>query len=175
MMEKVILVDEKDNELGVMDKMEAHMQPTLHRAFSVFLVNDKNEVLLQKRAIEKYHCGGMWTNTCCSHPRPGEDVKVAANRRLEEEMGINCVIVKIFDFIYEAKLPNGLYEYEFDHVFWGSFSGIPNINTAEVEDWKYMNFDDLEQDVTENPENYTPWFKIILKELKASKNKYITT
>lgn len=169
-MEKVILVDEQDNELGVMEKMQAHLKPTLHRAFSVFLVNDNNEILLQKRALEKYHCGGMWTNTCCSHPRPGEDVKAAAIRRLQEEMGITCDIHKVFEFIYEAKLPNGLYEHELDHVFFGHFSGEPQINKAEVEAWKYISFDDLTVDVSKNPENYTPWFKVIFKELESLEN-----
>lgn len=164
-MEKVILVDEKDREIGTEEKQTAHLKPMLHRAFSVHLVNDKNEILLQRRASSKYHCGGLWTNACCSHPRPGEDVLDAAKRRLMEEMGISCEIHKVFDFIYQAELPNGLFEHEFDHVFVGRFSSNPEINKQEVDDWKYIDSNTLLKDMEVNPENYTPWFKIIFKEI----------
>ncbi|ADY52279.1 isopentenyl-diphosphate delta-isomerase, type 1 [Pseudopedobacter saltans DSM 12145] len=165
MEEQVILVNENDEAIGTMAKLGAHLKPTLHRAFSVCLFNDKGEMLLQKRASGKYHCGGLWTNTCCSHPRPEEDTLNAANRRLMEEMGITTELSEVFDFTYQAVFDNGLFEYEFDHVFFGTFSDKPLINTEEVEDWKYLSLEDIRIDLSRNPEKYTPWFKLIIEKL----------
>ncbi|WP_346237576.1 isopentenyl-diphosphate Delta-isomerase [Niabella insulamsoli] len=167
----VVLVDERDEALGTMEKMEAHEKALLHRAFSVLLFNEQNEWLLQRRALDKYHCGGLWTNTCCSHPYPDENTKDAAVRRLQEEMGISCRLEKAFDFIYKASFDNGLTEHEFDHVFIGNFSGDPQINTQEVADWKYISSEDLKKDMATHPEDYTPWFKIIID--KMEKGGYI--
>mgnify|MGYP003582624825 CR=1 FL=1 len=165
MKEEVILVDAEDREIGLMEKMKAHQEAKLHRAFSVFLMNDKNEVLLQQRALDKYHCGGMWTNTCCSHPRAGETLQNAVNRRLREEMGIACETSWVYSFIYQADVGGGLFEHEFDHVFLGRFLGIPQPDDTEVADWKYVALDQLQADVMTNPGQYTPWFKIILAEV----------
>jgi isopentenyl-diphosphate delta-isomerase len=161
MAERVILVDEADNELGLMEKMEAHEKGLLHRAFSVFVLNRKGEIMMQQRAFEKYHSGGLWTNTCCSHPRKGEPVEDAAHRRLIEEMGFDCKIDKVLDFIYYAELDKGLTEHEFDHVFCGECETIPNINLDEVASWKWMSVSDIYLDLENNPGNYTEWFKII--------------
>ncbi|MCH5690994.1 isopentenyl-diphosphate Delta-isomerase [Niabella sp. W65] len=159
---KLVLVDENDHPIGTMEKMEAHKKGLLHRAFSVLLFNDRKELLLQQRAFDKYHCGGLWTNTCCSHPHPEEDVKDAAQRRLKEEMGIACDLQKSFEFIYKAEFDNGLTEHEYDHVFVGVFSGEPVINVNEVAAWKYVSPDALRKDIADHPDQYTPWFKIIL-------------
>ena len=164
-MEKVILVDREDREIGVMEKMQAHKEGRLHRAFSVFLLNDKNEVLLQQRATDKYHCGGLWTNACCSHPRVGETLQVAVDRRLKEEMGIACETSWVYSFIYKADVGAGLLEHEFDHVFFGRFSGMPKPDKNEVSDWVYVTLAELKEDVKNNPSKYTPWFKIILGEV----------
>lgn len=163
--EQVVLVDRDDNGIGLMEKLEAHKKGLLHRAFSVLLFNDKKELLLQQRAFDKYHCGGLWTNTCCSHPRPEEDVEDAALRRLKEEMGIECALQKSFDFIYRAEFDNGLTEHEYDHVFFGVFSDEPVINIAEVADWKYLSPEALKKDIANNPDHYTPWFKIIIAKM----------
>jgi len=158
--EKVVLVDEKDTSIGEMEKMEAHEKAVLHRAFSVFVFNDKDELMLQQRALSKYHSPGLWTNTCCSHPRPGEEVLDAGHRRLMEEMGFNCAIEKIFDFIYKAKLDKGLTEHEFDHVLIGRYEDDPHINPDEVESWKWMKMDAIDKDMKAHPEKYTIWFRI---------------
>ena len=171
MTEKVILVDKNDKEVGSMEKQEAHIKGLLHRAFSVFIFNDKNELLLQRRALKKYHSGGLWTNTCCSHPRQNETTQDAASRRLVEEMGMRCVINKQFDFIYKAKLDYNLYEHEFDHVFFGFSNEQPQINTEEVEEYTYKTLEDIGNEIKINPEKYTEWFKICLKEvIKSHKN-----
>lgn len=159
------MVDTEDREVGLMEKMQAHREAKLHRAFSVFLLNDRNELLLQQRALDKYHCGGLWTNTCCSHPRANESLDKAVKRRLQEEMGIEAVTQRIYSFIYKAEVGDNLYEHELDHVFFGRFSGNPAPESAEVVDWKYIGLTDLRRDVEENPHHYTPWFKIILTEL----------
>lgn len=164
-MEYVILVDEKDQEIGQMEKMEAHEKGLLHRAFSVFLFNDKNELLLQQRAWTKYHSGGLWTNTCCSHPRTGETILQASQRRLMEEMGVSAQMKPEFSFIYRAELNNNLTEHELDHVVIGSFSGAPKINPEEVEAWKYMAMSDIQKEIKEFPEKYTAWFKVIFDEV----------
>lgn len=159
--ENVILVDEQDNELGVMEKMEAHLQALLHRAVSVFIVNSKGEWLLQQRNINKYHSKGLWSNTCCSHPRQGESSLEAANRRLFEEMGLESSISEIFHFSYKEELEKGLTENELDHVFFGISDDIPVPNPVEVQNWKYIAFDELKNDIEANPDHYTVWFKKI--------------
>jgi isopentenyl-diphosphate delta-isomerase len=158
--EKVILVDKNDNQVGLMPKLEAHEKGVLHRAFSIFIFNSKYELLLQKRASSKYHSGGLWTNTCCSHPREGEDTLDAANRRLDEEMGIKTSLRKVYDFIYKAELDNQLTEHEFDHVFYGVFDNDPILNKDEAEDFKWVDMETLNNDIIKNEENYTVWFKI---------------
>jgi len=160
MTERVILVDSLDNAIGELEKMEAHEKALLHRAFSVFVFNDNDELLLQQRALTKYHSPGLWTNTCCSHPRPGEATHTAANRRLLEEMGFDCEVEKIFDFIYKAELDKGLTEHEFDHVFVGRYNESPVINLDEVESWKWMDMDAIADDMQLHPEKYTIWFRI---------------
>jgi isopentenyl-diphosphate delta-isomerase len=167
--EFVILVDEQDHELGILEKMEAHKRGVLHRALSVLVFNSKGEILLQKRADSKYHSGGLWTNTCCSHPRPGESISDAATRRLKEEMGIELKLNHAQSFIYESKLDQGLTEHELDHIFTGVFDGKPNINKHEVADWKFISIDILLKDVSENPTHYTEWFKIILNKWDVKK------
>ena len=158
--EKVILVDKNDNQVGLMPKIEAHEKGVLHRAFSIFIFNSKYELLLQKRASSKYHSGGLWTNTCCSHPREGEDILDAANRRLDEEMGITTSLRKVYDFIYKAELDNQLTEHEFDHVFYGVFDNDPTLNKDEAEDFKWVDMETLNNDIMKNEDNYTVWFKI---------------
>ena len=165
--EKVILVDKKDWPLGEMEKMEAHKKAVLHRAFSIFIFNDKNELMLQRRALSKYHSPGLWTNTCCSHPRPGEEVLEAGHRRLQEEMGFDCELHKIFDFIYKAELDQGLTEHEFDHVLFGRFNQDPAINPDEVDDWKWMNMEELAADMEAHADKYTVWFRIAFERVKA--------
>jgi isopentenyl-diphosphate delta-isomerase len=162
-MEEVVLVDKFDNQVGTMEKMMAHEKGLLHRAFSVFIFNSDNELLIHQRAKIKYHSGGLWTNTCCSHPRPNETVEEAAHRRLEEEMGFDCDVFKAFDFTYFAALDKGLTEHEFDHVFFGKFDGKPKPNPLEVESYKYMTIKAIKEDLVTNPQNYTEWFKIILE------------
>ena len=169
--EKVILVDKEDFQLGLMPKMEAHRKGVLHRAFSIFIFNKSNSLLLQKRSKLKYHSPGLWTNTCCSHQRDGESTIEAARRRLNEEMGFNVDIKEIFSFIYKANLKNGLTEHEFDHVLVGHTDLNPKINIKEVEDWKWVDMSFLEQDLDRNPNIYTEWFKIIFKKVK----RYILT
>lgn len=164
-MEKVILVNKKDEIVGLEEKIEAHLQGKLYRAFSILLFNKKGETLIQKRSKLKYHSAGLWSNTCCSHPRPNERLEQAAKRRLKEEMGISCKLKEIFSFIYKAEL-GSLTEHEFDYVFFGYFDGKPKPNKKEVEDWQWIKWRDLERDLRKNPKKYTPWFKIILKELK---------
>lgn len=156
----VILVDATDQPLGTMEKMEAHEKALLHRAFSIFLFNSSGEMLLQQRALTKYHCGGLWTNACCSHPAPGENTTAAARRRLQEELGLNLPVIKIFDFMYRAEFENGLTEHEFDHVFTGLYEGEVAFNPEEVMAVKYMPMDSLKKELEQAPEQYTPWFRI---------------
>lgn len=162
--EKVVLVNEQDDILGLMEKQQAHEAGLLHRAFSVFIFNDKNELLIQQRAKDKYHSPGLWTNTCCSHPREDESYKDAAMRRLKEEMGFSCEMDYIFDFIYKADVGDGLTEHELDYVFRGIFNGEPVLNPDEVADYKWIDFEELKLDVVHNPQRYTKWFKIIFNE-----------
>jgi isopentenyl-diphosphate delta-isomerase len=163
MNEEVILVDENDQEVGTMEKMEAHRKGVLHRAFSILLFNSKGQVLLQKRAADKYHSAGQWTNTCCSHPRPGENLDEAVRRRLREEMGIDLQPQFAYRFTYKAKISDDLTEHELDHVFLGSFDGKPIINTHEVQDWKFADLSEIRTDMLRNPDSYTPWFKLIIR------------
>lgn len=158
--EIVILVDENDHIVGTMEKIDAHRSGKLHRAISVFVFNAKGELLLQQRAHNKYHSGGKWSNTCCSHPRPGEQTKDAAQRRLSEEMGLSCELEPAFNFIYNAELDNGLSEHEYDHVYIGTTSVEPQPNKLEVAAYKYLSLEDIESDLTRAPEKYTIWFRI---------------
>lgn len=162
--EKVILVNEKDEPIGTMPKMEAHEKAVLHRAFSVFVLNDKKEIMLQQRAHHKYHSPLLWTNTCCSHQRVGETNIQAGNRRLKEEMGFDTELKELFHFIYKAPFENGLTEHELDHVLIGYYKDKPAINLEEVESWKWMKIEDIKVDMIENPNQYTVWFKIIFDE-----------
>lgn len=159
MPDKIILVDEKDREIGTEFKMKAHREGKLHRAFSIFVFDSQKNLLLQKRASTKYHSGGLWSNTCCSHPRAGETLDEAAHRRLKEEMGFDCDLQKISSFIYKVNLGGGLTEHEFDYVLVGSFDGDPKINTQEVEDFKWVSLEFLSRDIKNNPDKYTYWLK----------------
>jgi isopentenyl-diphosphate delta-isomerase len=159
--ELVILVDETDKQIGLMPKLEAHQKAVLHRAFSVFVFNDKNELMLQQRALDKYHSPGLWTNTCCSHQRNGESNIQAGKRRLFEEMGFVTDLKESISFIYKAPFDNGLTEHEYDHVMIGYYNDKPNINKDEVADWKWMALEDVKNDLNEHPERYTIWFSII--------------
>lgn len=166
MKEKVILVDKDDNEIGVEDKMEAHKNGgKLHRAFSIFVLNSKGEVMIQKRAESKYHSPGLWANACCSHPRVGESLEIAAHRRLKEEMGFDCKLKEFFTLTYKLKLDNNLWEWEFDHIFIGRFDGNPDPNPEEVAEWKWVDLNKLKEDVSNNSDKHASWFKIILKDL----------
>lgn len=162
--EKVILVDINDEPIGLMEKIAAHEQALLHRAFSVFVLNNKNEIMLQQRAASKYHSPLLWTNTCCSHQRPGETNIQAGKRRLQEEMGFEVELTELFNFIYKAPFDNGLTEHELDHVMIGKYNDEPNINKDEVESWKWMSIEAIKADMKENPNDYTAWFKIIFEE-----------
>lgn len=160
--EFVILVDEHNRQTGLMEKQEAHEKALLHRAFSVFVFNKRNELLLQQRSLAKYHSGGLWTNTCCSHPRPDETTLDAAHRRLKDEMGFDCELEERFHFIYQVTLGNGLSEHELDFVYTGHFNGVPLINTNEVQAFRWLPMDQVIADVNEHPARYTVWFRIIL-------------
>ena len=161
--EKVILVNELDEQIGLMGKLEAHKKALLHRAFSVFIFNEKNEVMLQQRALGKYHSPGLWTNTCCSHQREGETNIEAGKRRLNEEMGFVTELQEVVSFIYKAPFDNGLTEHEYDYVLTGKYNDDPVINSDEVASWKWMSLNDIKIDIDENPEVYTEWFKIIFE------------
>lgn len=163
--EYVILVDEQDNDIGVMEKLLAHQEGLLHRAFSIFIFNEKGELLLQQRALSKYHSAGLWTNTCCSHPRPNETIKDAANRRLFEEMGMSCDLKIITNFIYKTPFENGLTEHELDYVLTGITNQNPHINKDEVENYKWMPIEDIKKDIISHPDLYTSWFKIALEKV----------
>jgi len=162
MEEHVILVDELDNEIGTMPKLEAHQKNQLHRAFSVFIWNSKNEMLLQKRASGKYHSPNLWTNACCSHPRQNESTIDAAHRRLKEEIGISTNLNHVFHFIYQVAFNNELYEHELDHVFIGKYDGTPVLNSNEASEYRWVKLDDLHDEIKENPTKFTFWFKYIL-------------
>jgi len=157
---QVILVTENDEATGTMEKMEAHEKGILHRAFSVFIFNSRGELLLQRRALSKYHSGGLWTNTCCSHPTPGEDTLDSATKRLKEEMGFTAPLEKVFDFVYRADFSNGLTEHEFDHVFAGEYESEIHANPEEVMDYSYKTVSDIRQLLSKHPEQFTPWFQL---------------
>ena len=157
MEELVTLIDENDNEIGVEGKMAAHRSGKLHRAISVFVFDSASRLLLQKRASGKYHSGGLWSNTCCSHPRPGEQRLAAAQRRLQEEMGFDCELTEVFSFVYRAILPNALIEHEYDYVFFGRHDGLPQPDPEEVEGWKWVELMQLKDDLQTNPHEYTFW------------------
>ena len=161
MEENVIIVDKNDNQIGLMPKLDAHKKGILHRAFSVFVLNNNNEIMLQKRAYNKYHSGGLWTNTCCSHQREGENSIEAGKRRLLEEMGFETELKIITSFIYKVEFENGLTEHELDYLLIGKFLKSPVINKQEVADWKWMGIELIADDIKLNPNNYTSWFKII--------------
>lgn len=162
--DNVILVNRNDEQIGLMPKLEAHQKAVLHRAFSVFVLNEKNEIMLQQRAQHKYHSPLLWTNTCCSHQREGETNIQAGSRRLHEEMGFETELKELFHFIYKAPFDNGLTEHELDHVMIGYYNDEPKINTEEVENWKWMCIEDVQKDMLMHPEIYTVWFKIIFDE-----------
>jgi len=162
---QVVLVNENDDEIGLMPKLEAHQKGLLHRAFSIFIFNTKGEMLLQQRAYGKYHSEGLWSNTCCSHPYPNESTLVAAKRRLYEEMGIHSPLSFLYSFKYEAAVDNGLIEHELDHIFWAVSDEKPNINVDEVLNYKYISPEDLKIDMQKRPAVYTEWFKICMEEV----------
>jgi isopentenyl-diphosphate Delta-isomerase len=159
-MEQVILVNENDEEVGVMEKMQAHEKALLHRAFSVFIFNTEGQMLLQQRAARKYHSPNLWTNACCSHPRPGEKTLDAAQRRLQEELGFATELQGVFEFTYKAPFDNGLTEHEFDHVYTGTYNGIIKPNTNEVLDYCFKSMEDIQQSLQSHPHKYTVWFAI---------------
>lgn len=160
MTENVVLVDLDDNQIGTMPKLEAHLEGRLHRAFSVFIFNASGELLLQRRALDKYHSAGKWTNTCCSHPRDGEKTLDAAKRRLREEMGMTAELQQVFSFVYKAEMEQGLTEHEFDHVFFGQTDQVPHPDAGEVADFRYIELSALQNELNTNPEHYTEWLKI---------------
>lgn len=161
--ERLILVDAHDRELGFKDKMETHIEGVLHRAFSVFVFDNKQRLLLQRRARTKYHSGGLWSNTACGHPRPGETTIKAAQRRLREEMGFNCELRPAFQFLYRAELDGALVEHEYDHVFVGTYEGAPAPDPAEVEDWRWINVEELWRDLRAAPQRYSYWLKKVVE------------
>jgi isopentenyl-diphosphate Delta-isomerase len=163
-MEHVILVDEQDREIGTMEKMEAHKKGLLHRAFSILIFNSNGEMLLQQRADEKYHSGGLWTNACCSHPRPGETLEDAGKRKLIQEMGFECELNYSHKFVYKVELNNQLTEYEWDYVLVGYYNGAPELNPNEAQAWKYASLEAIRNDAYLHPEKYTSWFKLIINQ-----------
>ncbi len=162
----VILVDENDIPIGQGEKQEVHRNGQLHRALSIFIYNGRNEMLLQRRAKDKYHSGGLWTNACCTHPAPGEETASAADRRLRQEMGIHCLLFHSFSFIYKVELSNQMTEHEFDHVFVGKTEMIPKPDPSEVMEWKYLGQKEITAQIKTNPGDFTEWFKLILPQLK---------
>lgn len=165
-MDEVILVDENDNAIGTMEKMEAHRMGLLHRAFSILIFNSKGQLLLQKRSWKKYHSGGLWTNTCCSHPKPDEDIQSAMRRKLKQEMGIDVKSQFSHKFIYKVGLENNLTEHEYDHVYIGRYDGDPQINHDEVDEWRFEDMGRLRAAVEERPQDFTYWFKLIINDPK---------
>lgn len=169
MADRVILVDNKDKEIGTEEKLEAHRKGERHRAFSIFIFNKNNELLLQRRAKDKYHSPGLWANTCCSHPGPNEKLEEAIHRRLKEEMGFDCMIKEIFVFSYNFSFSNGLTENEVDHVFAGFYDGKIKANPREVDDYKWVRIDEIKKDISKNPKKYAEWFKAALKSFDFGK------
>jgi len=175
MKDRVILVDENDKEVGIGEKLKTHQEGTLHRAFSIFILNSKSELLLQKRTNTKYHSEDLWANTCCSHPRPGETTKKAAHRRLNEEMGFDCDLEEIFSFTYKVKYDNDLFEHEYDHVFIGKYEGEPSPNVKEVSDWKWIELEELRKQIQENPDAYAYWLIASIDGVISYMNKFNST
>ena len=170
-MDELILVNAEDEEIGYGEKAYVHEKGLLHRAFSVFIVND-GKMLIQKRNRNKYHSGGIWTNACCSHPRKGESLKEAVHRRLEEELGIDCDVEELFDFMYRTVFAENLYEYEFDHVFLADYSGSIELNREEASEIKWIDLQELKEDIVRRPEKYTSWFLIAVnKVIKVAEEK----
>lgn len=167
MSERVVLVDEGDAPIGTEEKLRAHVEGRLHRAFSVFILNGRDELLLQRRARDKYHSGGLWSNACCSHPRPGETVAEAAARRLGEELGLACELMPAFAFRYHVRVGNGLFEHEYDHVLIGRHDGPPAPDAAEVETWRWAGIDEVLAERARDPDAFTPWFGLALDGLLA--------
>lgn len=165
-MEEVILVDENDNAIGTMEKMEAHRRGLLHRAFSLLVFNSKGQLLLQKRSWKKYHSGGLWTNTCCSHPRPDEDIQKAIRRKLMQEMGIDATPEFSHKFIYRTSLENNLTEHEYDHVYTARYDGEPSINHDEVDEWRFEDVSQLRDAIEKSPQDFTYWFRLIMDQIK---------
>jgi isopentenyl-diphosphate delta-isomerase len=166
MLEEVLLVDEFDRPVGTMEKMEAHLKARLHRAFSVFIFSPKGEMLLQRRALSKYHSGGLWTNACCSHPRPGEETCAAARRRLSEELGFDVPLEKIFEFTYRSEFDNGLTEHEYDHVYVGYYDQAVHSNPEEVSEWRWLSPEAVQSELDASPEDFTAWFHVAWPLLK---------
>ena len=166
--EIIILVDKNDKQIGTGEKMDIHRAGRLHRAFSVFVFNSKGETLLQRRALDKYHSAGLWTNTCCSHPRVGEETIAGAKRRLKEEMGIECELKEVDSFVYKTEF-EGLFEHEFDHIFIGIYEGNPILNKKEAHDYLWISLEDLKREIERNPDKYTSWFKIAVSRTDFSK------
>ncbi|MCB0430160.1 MAG: isopentenyl-diphosphate Delta-isomerase [Flavobacteriales bacterium] len=172
-MEHVVLVNRLDHPVGTMEKMKAHREGKLHRAFSVFVFNRKGELLLQQRAHTKYHSGGLWTNTCCSHPRPGEDIEHAAKRRLREEMGFECDLFHAFSFIYKKHLDQGMIEHELDHVWIGSYNGPFRINTDEVAATRFVSPEKIRNEIALSPATFTEWFRICFEQVEKFRSRQI--
>ncbi|MDP2091029.1 MAG: isopentenyl-diphosphate Delta-isomerase [Candidatus Gracilibacteria bacterium] len=164
MQENIIVVDQFDNQISEGEKMDVHRKALLHRAFSILVFNSKGELMLQQRDLGKYHSGGKWTNTCCSHPRVGETLENAIHRRLVEEMGFDTNLTKKTEFIYKVELDNELTEHEYLHIYTGIYNEVPNLNSEEAMDWKWISIDDLKSDIQKNPDNYTKWFYIIVRD-----------
>lgn len=165
--QQIILVNEHDEPMGTMGKMEAHEKGLLHRAFSVFVFNRAGQLLLQQRAAKKYHGAGLWSNSCCSHPCPGEDTQAAAERRLAEELGFSVPLQKVFDFTYKATVENGLTEHEFDHVFTGEYDGTVFFNEEEVAAYRYESIERIQTEMDKTPANFTTWFRIVFPRIQA--------
>jgi len=171
-MQKVILVDDNDRQVGLEDKLKAHQNGgKLHRAFSVFIFNSKGETMLQQRAMSKYHTPGKWTNACCSHPMPGETTIAAAHRRLKEEMGFDCDMEEKFSFVYKAEVGNGLTEHEYDHVIFGKYDGKPKLNKQEAMAYKWISLTKLKEELQRNPEDFTPWLRIVVDKVILARSK----
>lgn len=169
---KVILVDHNDREIGIMDKLPAHLEGVLHRAFSVFVFNDNMELLMQCRANSKYHSGGLWSNTCCSHPMPGESLFTAAHRRMKEELGLTVELKKAGAFVYKARINDRITEYELDHVLFGISNDLPRINPSEVKEWAYWPTAVIERKLKEQPFLFTAWFRLIFPAIKSTLSGY---
>jgi len=164
-MEQVILVDSEDNQIGVEEKLKAHQDAKLHRAFSIYIFNSRGELLIQQRALGKYHCPGIWANTCCSHPRPDEKLEDAVHRRLVEEMGFDTELSEVMKFVYKVEFENGLTENEFLHVLIGEADASVVMNPEEVNDYRWISISDLKKDIAENPDKYAYWFKITIEKM----------